>query len=116
MLLATIAGVLLIVAGCGGQEKEKEPVVSVEVTPAQRGSIAQIVTVEAVVFPLEQATVAPKITSTVKKFLVQRGARVKKGQLLAELENADLAASAEASEGDYHIAESNYVMTVESGI
>jgi HlyD family secretion protein len=116
MLLATIAGVLLIAAGCGGQEKEKEPVVSVEVTPAQRGSIAQVVTVEAVVFPLEQATVAPKITSTVKKFLVQRGTRVKKGQLLAELENADLAASAEASEGDYHIAESNYVMTVGVGL
>jgi multidrug efflux pump subunit AcrA (membrane-fusion protein) len=37
---------------------------------------------------------------------------VKKGQLMAELENADLAASAEASEGDYHIAESQYVMTV----
>ena len=48
---------------------------SVEVTPAERGSIAQVITVEAVVFPLEQATVAPKITSTVKKFLVQRGAR-----------------------------------------
>jgi multidrug efflux pump subunit AcrA (membrane-fusion protein) len=112
MMLATVAGVLLIASGCGGQEKEKEPVVSVEVTPAERGSIAQVITVEAVVFPLEQATVAPKITSTVKKFLVQRGTRVKKGQLMAELENADLAASAEASEGDYHIAESQYVMTV----
>jgi len=112
MLLATIAGVLLISVGCGGQEKEKEPVVSVEVTPAQRGEIAQIVTVEAVVFPLEQATVAPKITSTVKKFWVQRGTRVKKGQLLAELENADLSASAEASKGDYDIAQANYVMTV----
>jgi HlyD family secretion protein len=111
-LLATIAGVLLIAAGCGGQEKEKEPVVSVEVTPAERGSIAQIITVEAVVFPLEQATVAPKITSTVKKFLVQRGSRVKKGQLIAELENADLSASAEASKGDYDQAEANYVMTV----
>src|SRR4029077_6429402 len=71
---------------------------------------------EAVVFPLEQATVAPKITSTVKKFLVQRGTRVKKGQLLAELENADLSASAEASKGDYDQAEANYVMTVGAGL
>jgi multidrug efflux pump subunit AcrA (membrane-fusion protein) len=69
-----------------------------------------------VVFPLEQATVAPKITSTVKKFLVQRSTRVQKGQLLAELENADLAASAESSQGDYVIAESNYVMTVGAGL
>src|SRR6266404_6025091 len=98
--------------GCGQQEKEKEPVVTVQVSPAQRGPIAQIVTAEAVVFALEQATVAPKITSTVKKFLVQRGTRVKKGQLMAELENADLSASAQASKGDYEQAEANYVMAV----
>jgi multidrug efflux pump subunit AcrA (membrane-fusion protein) len=52
----------------------------------------------------------------VKKFLVQRGTRVKKGQLLAELENADLAASAESSQGDYVTAEANYVMTVGAGL
>ncbi|HLZ91249.1 MAG TPA: efflux RND transporter periplasmic adaptor subunit [Candidatus Acidoferrum sp.] len=103
-------------AGCGKEEKEKEPVVSVQATPAQRATIAQRITAEVVIFPLEQATVAPKITSTVKKFLVQRGTRVKKGQLLAELENADLSASAEASKGDYEQAEANYVITVGSGL
>lgn len=89
---------------------------SVQTTPAQRAPIAQIVSVDAVVFPLEQATVAPKITSNVKKFYVQRGTRVKKGQLVAELENADLSASAEASKGDYEQAEANYVMTVGAGL
>lgn len=108
--------VLLAVAGCAKPEAEKEPVVAVQVTAAQRASIAHVVTGEAVVFPLEQATVAPKITSTVKKFFVQRGTRVKKGQELAELENADLAAAAESSQGDYKIAESNYVMTVGAGL
>jgi multidrug efflux pump subunit AcrA (membrane-fusion protein) len=68
------------------------------------------------VFPLEQATVAPKITSTIKKFFVQRGARVHKGQLLAQLENADLAATAESSKGDYEQAEATYVMTVGAGL
>jgi multidrug efflux pump subunit AcrA (membrane-fusion protein) len=114
--LSAMLAVLLSVAGCAKPEKEKEPVVTVQVTPAQRGPIAHVVTGEAVVFPLEQATVAPKITSTVKKFLVQRGTRVKKGQLLAELENADLAASAESSQGDYVTAEANYVMTVGAGL
>jgi multidrug efflux pump subunit AcrA (membrane-fusion protein) len=88
----------------------------VQTTPAQRGPIALTVSTEAVVFPLEQATIAPKITSTVKRFLVQRGARVKKDQLLAELENADLSASAEASKGDYEQAEANYVLTVGAGL
>jgi multidrug efflux pump subunit AcrA (membrane-fusion protein) len=115
-LLGTMLLVVLAVGGCSKAEPEKEPVVAVQVTPAQRASIAHIVTGEAVVFPLEQATVAPKITSTVKKFLVQRSTRVQKGQLLAELENADLAATAESSQGDYVIAESNYVMTVGAGL
>ncbi len=115
LLCATLM-VFLAVAGCAKQEQEKEPVVAVQVTPAQRASIAHVVTGEAVVFPLEQATVAPKITSTVKKFLVQRGTRVKKGQLLAELENADLAATAESSKGDYDQAQASYVLTVGSGL
>ena len=115
VLLATAAA-LLLAAGCGQPEKEKDPVVSVQTTPAARAMISQDVSTEAVVFPLEQATVAPKITSTVKKFLVQRGSRVTKGQLLAELENADLSASAEASKGDYEQAEANYALTVGAGL
>jgi HlyD family secretion protein len=117
VMQAAVLGVLLcLCGGCGEKEKEKEPVVSVQTTPAQRAPIAQTITVDAVVFPLEQATVAPKITSNVKKFYVQRGTPVKKGQLVAELENADLSASAEASKGDYEIAESTYVMTVGAGL
>lgn len=102
----------LLFSGCGKAEKEQEPVVSVQVTPAQRGPISQVITSEAVVFPLEQATVAPKITSTVKKFYVQRGTRVKKGQLLVVLENADLAAAAEASKGDFEQADAAYNTTI----
>ena len=66
MLLATIVGALLIAGGCGGQEKEKEPEVSVQTTPAEQAPIAQSVSAEVVIFPLEQATIAPKITSTVR--------------------------------------------------
>ena len=116
MLLSAAVMVLFVAAGCGSQEKEKEPVVDVQVTPAQRSEIAQIVTVDAVVFPLEQATVAPKITSTVNRFYVQRGSKVSKGELLAKLENADLEASAEASKGEYEQAEGAYVMTVGVGL
>ncbi|MFI5105212.1 MAG: efflux RND transporter periplasmic adaptor subunit, partial [Terriglobales bacterium] len=111
-----MAAALLLLGGCGKAEKEKEPVVSVQVTPAQRGPISQVISSEAVVFPLEQATVSPKITSTIKKFHVQRGARVKKGQLLAELENADLSGVALASKGDYKQAQATYVTTVNAGL
>ena len=112
LFLAAVAAVLCLVSGCGNAEKEKEPVVSVQTTPVTRAPISQVVTVEAVVYPLEQATVAPKISSTIKKFHVQRGARVKKGDLLAELENSDLSAAAESSKGEFAQADANYITTV----
>jgi HlyD family secretion protein len=106
----------LTLAGCGSTQKEKEPVVSVGVTPAEKASISQIVTAEAVIFPLKQATVSPKITSTIADFKVQRGSRVKRGQLLAVLENKDLAAQAEASKGDFEQADANYVIAINAGL
>ena len=106
----------LAVAGCGSAEKEKEPVVTVQTAPAEKRTVFQFVSAEAVVFPLEQATVAPKITSTIVEFKVQRGSRVKKGQLLAILENKDLEAQAEASKGDFEQADATYAITVNAGL
>jgi HlyD family secretion protein len=103
-------------AGCSPAEKEKEPVVSVQTTPATRQTVSQFVSAEGVVFPLRQATVSPKITSTIVDFKVQRGSRVKQGQLLAILENKDLAAQAEASKGDFEQADANYAITVNAGL
>lgn len=115
-VVVAATGLLICLSGCKSAVKENEPVVSVQTTPAQRAPISETISAEAVVFPLEQATVAPKITSTIKRFLVQRGTRVKKGQLLAELENTDLSAAAESSKGDYEQAEATYVTTVGAGL
>src|SRR5438034_1153258 len=115
-LFCAIAAILRLASGCSKDEKEKEPVVSVQTTPAQRAPISQVISAEAVVYPLEQATIAPKISSTIKKFHVQRGAHVKKGQLLADLENKDLSAAAESSKGDFEQADANYVTTVDASL
>jgi HlyD family secretion protein len=116
LLLAPLAGMLILSTGCSPAEKEAEPVAEVQVTPAEKGAISLIVSGEAVVFPVEQAIVAPKITSTITSFNVQRGAHVKKGQLLATLENKDLAATAESSKGDLDTADATYVMAVNAGL
>ena len=65
--------------GCGSSEKEPTPLVTVQVTPAKRGPIELEVSADAVVYPLQQAILTPKITSTIAKFYVQRGTRVKQG-------------------------------------
>jgi len=105
-----------LLAGCSSAEKEAEPLVAVQTTPAKRGPIELTVSSEAVVFPLEQAVITPKITSTIKKFYVQRGTRVKKGQPLAQLENADLAGAAEQSKGNFEQAEANYKTTTGASV
>ena len=107
-----IAPALLLTTGCSKEEKEKEPVVTVQTTPAKRDTISQVITAEAVVYPLEQAIVSPKITAPITEFKVQRGSRVKKGQLLVVLENKDLAGQAEASRGNFEQADAGYVTSV----
>lgn len=109
-LILAFCGVMVLQA-CGSADKELETVVAVQTTPAKRGPIELTVLAEAVVFPLEQAVITPKITSTISKFFVQRGSRVKKGELLAKLESADLAGAAEQSKGDFEQAEASYTTT-----
>jgi HlyD family secretion protein len=104
-----IAAALFLFAGCSHKEAEVVPEVAVQVAPAKTGDVRQVVTSEAVVFPLQQAIVTAKISSTIKSFEVQRGAHVHKGQLLAVLENADLSAAAVQSKGEFEQAEAGYV-------
>jgi len=105
-----LAGAILL-HGCTSAEKEPTPLVAVQVTPAKRGPIELEVSADAVVYPLQQAILTPKITSTIAKFYVQRGTRVKQGQLLALLENQDLTGAAEQSKGEFEQAEASFTTT-----
>jgi HlyD family secretion protein len=109
-------GLTIAAAGCSAPEKEKVPTATVEVTPARNASIALTISAEAVVSPLEQAVITPKVTSTIKRFLVQRGSLVHEGQLLAVLENADLLAAAEQSKGELEQAEAGYEVATGASI
>src|SRR5258708_1645361 len=80
LALLTIAGVPL---ACHKQEAASPVVVNVVAAPATRGQIIEHVAADAVLAPLAQAAIQPKITAPVKKFYVQRGSKVKAGQLLA---------------------------------
>src|SRR2546429_608128 len=65
---------------------------------------------------LFRSVITPKITSPIRQFLVQRGSRVRQGQMLAILENKDLAAAAEQSKGEFAQAEAGYATTVGAGL
>ncbi len=66
------------------------------------------VTSEAVLFPLSQSAITPKISAPVKTFYVKRGSRVHQGELLAVLENQDLTAAAQDTQGSYEQAQAAY--------
>ena len=107
---------LLFVAGCTRDSAEKEPSVPVQVVIVEKKTIQHTVTAEAILFPLQQAAITSKISAPVKKFYVQRGSRVRKGQLLAVLENRDLSAAAQENKGTYDQAQAAYETTTASDL
>src|SRR6266513_2271428 len=103
-----VFGAFITITGCSSKPKEAEadPVVPVQVAEVTRDSIRRIVTAQAILFPVDQAGVMPKISAPVKTFYVKRGDHVAKGQLLALLENRDLAAAVGDNKGVYDQAQS----------
>jgi HlyD family secretion protein len=116
--LARALGVLLaagmLLSGCGTREPaEAAPTVTVQVDGAEKGPIQRKVVTDAVLYPRDQAAIVPKVVSSIKKWNVERGAHVKAGQLLGELEDQDLAGAAMKSQGGYTQAEVTYQMTMQ---
>jgi HlyD family secretion protein len=96
---------------CSGGEKEQAPVVPVQLVPVEKATLEQKVTADAVLFPIAQSAIVPKISAPVQRFLVNRGSHVRAGQLLAVLENRDLAAAAQENKGAYDQAQAAYETT-----
>jgi HlyD family secretion protein len=95
-------------AGCHKTETVPTPEVEVRAAQPERGSINESIIADATLSPVAQAAIVPKVTAPVKKFLVQRGDRVKAGQLLATLENSDLSAAEMDNKGAFTAAQAGY--------
>ncbi len=110
LLLATLF------TACGNKEQQPQPLVTVQAAPVERGTIRQIVTAQAVLFPSDQAAITPKVVAPVKKFYVNRGSRVHRGELLAVLENRDLAAAEVENKGVYEQAQAAYGLETKAAL
>ena len=113
-----VLGVLAMAALLSGCKKEAEPTVQVAVQAEkpEQGAIAEHITADAVLAPIAQAAIEPKISAPVKKFYVQRGDKVKEGELLATLENADLTAAALDNKGAYEAAQAAYTTATKAQV
>ena len=110
-----LAGLILSV-GCSSDKGEPVPTVTVQVAPVERTEIQHIITTQAILFPKQQAAIVPKISAPVQKFLVKRGSTVHEGELLAVLENRDLAAAAQDTGGAYKQAQAAYETTTAASL
>jgi len=108
-LLLIGAPLLCNLAACGKTGEETTPaLVTVQAEKAEVGTISERTFADATLSPLAQAAISPRITAPVRKFYVQRGSHVKAGELLAVLENRDLAAAALDNEGQYESAQAAF--------
>jgi len=114
--MSLVAGVVLLQAACSKKEAESGPEVTVQAAKVEKRAIRQVIRTEAVLYPRNQAAITPKIVAPVKTFYVNRGSRVHEGQLLAVLENRDLAAAETDTKGSYHQAEANYQIETTSAL
>jgi HlyD family secretion protein len=108
--LAALAGVMML-ASCSSEKPDAEPTVSVQVAAVEKTAIEHNIRAQAILFPRSQAAIVPKISAPVQRFLVKRGSAVHEGELLAVLENRDLAAAAQDNKGAYDQAEAAYTTT-----
>lgn len=90
-----IAGALVFIFnGCSGGEKDKGPLhkppIHVKVAAVKRGDIIRSLPFKGTVFPWKKANIGPEVSGRVEKIYKKVGDTVKKGQLLAQLDNATL--------------------------
>ncbi len=102
---------LLLGSACSKGTAEKEPVATVQMARSEMRTLQNVVETEGVLFPVQQAAIVPKISAPIHTFYVNRGSHVKKDEILAELENRDLAASQQENKGVYEQAQASYQST-----
>ncbi len=107
----------LFLQGCSKtKEADTSPVVTVQAEHPEIGTISEHIKADAILSPVAEAAISPKITAPIRAFYVQRGSRVKAGQLLAVLENRDLSAQALDNKGQYTAAQASFEMQTKAQV
>jgi len=114
-LVLAAVGMSSFLAGCSSKTNDVEaaPTVAVQVDAAENEAIQRKVIANAVLYPLDQAAIVPKVVAPVKKFYVDKGSPVHAGEVLADLESSDLAAAVTDSQGGLAQAQASYDAAVQ---
>lgn len=103
--------------GCKKKEAEAEkPVVTVQAAHPEFGAITEDIEGDATLAPVAQAAIQSKVAAPIKQLYVQRGSHVSAGQVVAKLENRDLAAAALDNKGSYTAAQGAYTAETQATV
>jgi multidrug efflux pump subunit AcrA (membrane-fusion protein) len=111
---ALLAVCVPAMTACSGKSAPETPPVKVETVTAKVQPIEDIFQAPGILYPLHQASLTPKVTAPVERFLVNRGTKVHRGELLAVLDNQDLQAAVISARGTYDQARATYESTTSS--
>ncbi|MGA8431161.1 MAG: efflux RND transporter periplasmic adaptor subunit [Candidatus Sulfotelmatobacter sp.] len=106
----------LALSGCKKANDDTAALVTVQAEHPEVGEISERIVADGTLSPVAQAAISPKITAPVRNFYVQRGSKVKQGQLLAVLENRDLSAQALDNKGQYAAAQASFNMQTKAQV
>jgi multidrug efflux pump subunit AcrA (membrane-fusion protein) len=115
--LALVGAACASLAACRhATEQGAAAVVTVDVAPVLLSRIQRTIRAGGLIYPRQQAAIVPKVAAPIRKAFVQRGGRVRAGQLLVELENRDLAGAAAESRAAYDQAQATYETTAKATV
>jgi HlyD family secretion protein len=103
-----ISAVVLLVAGIAGYAYLKRPVeILYKTVKIERGSIVSTVSATGNLSAVITVQVGTQVSGTIQKLYVDYNSRVKKGQVIAEIDPALFNAAVEQAQGNYLNAEAN---------
>lgn len=120
-LTISTLGAALLVTGCKKQatdaaDTDAAAAVAVQAQHPTTGPISEEIHADAILAPLAEAAIEPKIVAPIRAEYVQRGAKVHKGELLLTLEDRDLQGGALDSQGALRSAQAAYTTATRATI
>src|SRR6267143_232629 len=107
-----------VICGChkspGNSQNSPTPPIAVQLVQPKRGPITRNLTLPAEVKPYQQATLYAKVAGYLKTIAVDKGDRVKEGDLLADIEVPELLADTQRYKAEVEVADLDFKRLSES--
>jgi RND family efflux transporter MFP subunit len=112
LIISAMSALFTLSGGCNRNNAEKQPArrnpVLVKIVPVQQGPLVQTLNYKGTVFPWKRANIGPDTSGRVHRIYKKAGDRVKKGQLLAELDTTSLKLQLKQARAAVEIANAAY--------